>query len=131
MKQFQLLMIVFILSITNISHAQQKVYKCVLNGEVIYSNNEKDSKCKAIEMMELNKFSPSQKQSISNKDLPIKNQKQVKEETYPEPIPLGFVPEKPAPIDEKDEKKKFYQQKINGIEKSYLNLLGSLLKLRR
>lgn len=131
MYKNKLLIMGFLLFIVNTSYGQEKVYKCIINGEVSYSNNEKDNKCKKVEMMEINKFNPSKSSAISSKELIVKNNTQVKGEVYPEPIALDFVPEKPEPIDEKEEKKKFYQQKINQIEKSYLNMIDNVLKIRK
>lgn len=129
--KFKLLMIIIALSITSVSYAQQKVYKCNSNGQTIYSNDEKDSKCKQIEMMGLNQFNPTKTQANSNKDLIIKSTKTNKQEIYPEPIPLDYVPEKPAPIDEKSEQKQYYEQKINQIEQNYLKIIGTLLKIKK
>jgi len=131
MKRNQLLMIIMAISITSLSYAQQKIYKCVSNGQIVYSNDEKDSKCKKMEMMELNKFNPSKSPTNSNKELNIKNNVANKENIYPEPIPLDYVPEKPAPIDEKAEQKQYYEQKINKIEQNYLKFLGTLLKIKK
>lgn len=130
MKVNQLLMLILVILITSKSNAQQNVYKCVQNGQITYSNDEKDNKCKQVEIKELNTFNPSNKKTISDKDSLIKNNSS-KQEIYPEPIPLNYVPEKPAPIDEKQENKKLYEQKIKQIEQSYLNFLGKALRLKK
>lgn len=131
MKRKNLFILICLYSLINISYAQQKVYKCVSNGQIIYSNDEKDSKCKQVEMMGLNSFNPNKTQSNYNQELIVKSPVKNKQEIYPEPIPLDYVPEKPAPIDEKSQQKQFYEQKINQMEKGYLNLLGTLLKIKK
>ena len=127
MKKQKLLSITILCLMTSFSYAQQKVYKCNVNGEIVYSNDEKDKKCKQVEMMGLNEFNPTQKNQTTKENnntfLTTKAQ-----ELYPAPIPLDYVPEKPAPIDEEAERKKAYKEKVKQIEQGYLNIVGKVLR---
>jgi len=126
MKKQKLLSITILCLITSFSYAQQKVYKCNVNGETVYSNDEKDKKCKQVEMMGLNEFNPTQKNQVIKDNNTFVTTKA--QELYPAPIPLDYVPEKPAPIDEEAEKQKAYKEKVKQIEQGYLNIVGKVLK---